>query len=261
MMDKPFDDRNTTWLGQSIDFVFDKVQRRERARGRDVICMVNGGFFGADNSWISFHEAPLKFDGVARYDSRILEKDWPQQSWTFAISRANGKPRFHILPDIKFSDLKNYETVLGGVRALRVNGKSLELKPGIGNLKLRTSRTSIGWSADSDKFYVLSVRDPDGEAASNAQKAAGFQTGGWDIGQVQQFWTKQKVPNAVLFDGGESTQIAYGGKNPIIVRSGYMLGKTLSYWNQRPLRVTFPLMPPEMNGGVLNYFYITAPKR
>ena len=153
------------------------------------------------------------------------------------------------MPDIQFRDLKNYETVLGGVRALRVNGKSLGLKPGVGNLKLRTSRTSIGWAQDNSKFYVLSVRDPDGEAGSNAQKAAGFQTGGWNIEEVQQFWAKKNIPNAVLFDGGESTQIAYGGKNPIILRSGTMLGKTVGYLNQRPLRVVFPLLPPAMNGG------------
>lgn len=261
--DKPFDDRNTTWLGQSVDFVFDKLQRHETARGRDVICIVNGGFFGGSDNWTAHHEAPISSESVVNYNTRILESEWPQQAWTFAISRAkDGKPRFHLLPDAKFNALPQYEMALGGVRALRKDGKSLELQPGMGGTKLRTSRTSIGWSADDGKFFVLSVRDPDGEAASVRQKKLGrVQTGGWDVRDVQHFWEKRGVPNAVLFDGGESTQLVYGGNAPIIVRCGYTLARTLGYWRQRPLRVVLPLLPPEMNGGVLNYFYITAPKQ
>jgi hypothetical protein len=89
------------------------------------------------------------------------------------------------------------------------------------------------------------------------------QTGGWDVPQVQQYWEKKGIPNALLFDGGESTQLAFrdskGGFR--YVDSGYQYSFTVGYLFQRPLVATFPILPPgEAHRGVLNYLYIDAPR-
>ena len=85
--------------------------------------------------------------------------------------------------------LEQYTTVLGGVRPLRVNGESLALTPGAGGTNLKCSRTSVGWSADGNEFFILNVFDPDSEGASHLQQKMRWkQTGGWDVHQVQKFW-------------------------------------------------------------------------
>lgn len=262
----PFDNRNTSWLGQSLQRVLDKAQNRVGEKN-DVLCLVNGGFFGAENQWTARHEAPIVVDGKPLYNSRTLEHDWPQQNGSLAISRLNGQVRFGFLRDVAWKKLRDYQTVLGGVRGLIFDNKLESLKPGMGGTLLKCSRTSVAWSNDSRFFYVLSVRDMDGEAASLRQRAAqklgvGTPGGGWDVSQVQQFWQKIKVPNAVLFDGGESTQLVYRKRNVqnVFVSSAYQLSHTFGYWRERPLRAYLPLLPPAPNrGGVLNYLYIAAP--
>ena len=263
----PFDNRNTSWLGQPLHRVLDIAQNRVGAH-QDVLCLVNGGFFGAEKQWTATHEAPLVVDGKPLYPNRVLEHDWPEQAGSLAISTENKQLQFSFLRDISWDKLHDYQTVLGGVRGLIVNGKTQTLKPVMGGTRLRCSRTSVGWTSDSRQFYLLSVRDPDGEAASLNQLereklGTGTQTGGWNVAQVQQFWQRMKIPNAVLFDGGESTQIALrksDGHN-VFISSAYQLSRTFGYWRNRPLRAYLPLLPPSPNhGGVLNYFYVAAPR-
>jgi Phosphodiester glycosidase len=259
----PFDNRNTTWLGQGLNFVLDKIQGRLQERGREVRCLINGGFFGARGPWIGYHEAPLVVNSQALYNVHALRENWPRQAWLFGISRAKVKgarPQFHLQEIAPWNRLRQFETAIGGVRPLRVAGRSLSLEPGMGNTLLRCSRTSVGWSADSRHFYVLIVRDPDGEMASLQQRNEGaIQSGGWSVRQVQQFWERQGVPQAALFDGGESTQLAYRDSlhRYSTVSSAYQLKRTLGYWNHRPLRFYLPMLPATQNtGGVLNYLYI-----
>jgi len=259
----PSDDRNTSWLGRSLELVVPRVQERLSAENRELRCLINAGFFGARDSWVAFHEAAIVVDGKPLYSSQVLKNDWPDQSWVFGISRRGGRPQFHLEDDVPWEQLgRRFQTAFCGVRPLRVAGTSRVLKPGMGNTTLRCSRTSIGWSKDSSKFYILIVRDPDGETASLNQKKTGRPLGGWDVHQVQQFWEKLQVPNAVLFDGGESTELTYrdaAGGYPM-VHCAYHVSRTLAYWNQRPLRVFLPLLPAAPNqGGVLNYFYVHGP--
>jgi hypothetical protein len=106
------------------------------------------------------------------------------------------------------------------------------------------------------------VHDPDGEAASQIQRRRHqAQTGGWDVNEVQRFWEQRQVPFALLFDGGESTQLAFrdAAGNYHNVSSGYQYSFTVGYYHQRPLLFTLPILPPsEAHRGVLNYLYVTG---
>jgi hypothetical protein len=262
---KPFDDFNTTYMGQSLPGLVEKLGDRARADHRQLLCAINGGFFEATGFSVATHEEPIVRDGRVLYDVDLLRpKD---QAWFFAVnspaSVLAGAPRFSMEPAIPWTKLGEYQAVLGGVRPLRVAGNSVELKPGAGATTLKCSRTSVGWSADGTKFYVLVVHDPDSEAASQFQRKMHWQHfGGWDVRDVQQFWEQKGVPFALLFDGGESTQLAYLQTKDEYryILSGYEYSYTLGYLFQRPLLLTLPILPPsEAHRGVLNYLYVEGP--
>lgn len=257
----PFDNRNASWLGQAMPIVWNKIKRKTDG---EVMSAINGGFFGAEFPHIAQHESPIVQNGVARYDSRVLEGDWPAQNAVFGWKRGPNGMKLSLVQDVAFADLeKRFDGALGGVRTLIRNGESLELKPGMGGTTLKCSRTSVAWKGN--EFQILIVRDPDGEAASlranNREKAGekNLQVGGWNVRDVQEFWEEQDMENAVLFDGGESSQLAYAEVNDRleIVHSSYHFTRTPFYLNQRPIRFVLPMLPPfEANGGVLNYFYV-----
>ena len=260
----PEADANTTYMGQSLRGLASRLNADAAKQDRRLVCACNGGFFGARGMAVGQHEEPIVQDGVAHYiGDRMRPKD---QTWFFAFqptSSAANQARFQMLPRMSPKELAQYRTVLGGVRPLRLNGQSLPLAPGAGGTKLRCSRTSVGWSADGRRFYLLNVFDPDSEGASHLQQILGWtQTGGFDIRQVQKFWEDQQIPFAVLFDGGDSTQLAF--RNPqgnfSFLPSCYQYSFTLGYLWQRPLRFALPILPPEeAHRGVLNYLYVDAP--
>ena len=262
---KPFDDSNTSFMGQSLEGLVNKLSYQANAAHRQLLCTINGGFFDESGISVARHEEPIVHDGRVLYDVDLLRpKD---QAWFFAINSETsvlaGQPRFSARPSIPWSALGTYQTVLGGVRPLRLGGNSLPLKPGAGATTLKCSRTSVGWSADGKKFYVLVVYDTDSEAASQLQrKKHWFHAGGWDVRDVQQFWEDRKVPFALLFDGGESTQLAYreGDDRFRYLFSGYQYSYTLGYFFERPLLFSLPILPPgEGHRGVLNYLYVAEP--
>ena len=263
----PGDDANTSFLGQSLETLVDKLDYRAEAVHHQLLAVINGGFFGESGFSVAHHEEPLVQDGRALYHVDLLRPK--EQGWFFAVNASTrlpaGQPRFSMLPEIPWDKLGNYQTVLGGVRPLRVNGRSVSLKPGAGNTGLRCSRTSIGWSADGNKFYILVVHDPDGELASQVQrKMHRSQTGGWDVSEVQHFWEQKQVPFALLCDGGESTQLAFRRADDTChdLMSGYQYSFTVGYLFQRPLLITLPILPPsEAHRGVLNYLYVEGPAR
>ena len=259
---RPFDDRNASWLGQAMPLVWRGI---ERANGGKTLCAVNGGFFGADFPYIARHEAPIVNDGIARYDSRVLENDWTAQNCALAWKTSAKGTQLSLIQDADFDQLTpHFDGVLGGVRALIENGRSLPLKPGMGGTTLKCSRTSVAWK--DGEIYLLSVRDPDGEKASlradKREKAGALnqQSGGWNVRQVQQFWAERHMENAVLFDGGESTQLALRTETGVLMtHSSYHFTRTPLVINGKPLRFVLPMLPAfEANGGVLNYFYLAA---
>jgi hypothetical protein len=257
----PYDNADTTFLGQSIDFVLSKLRARQNRSPDKVLAVFNGGFFGGSSRWIAAHEAPVVIDGQPHYNLNIMKEKWDDQAWVFGVMRHAGHTRFELKPDVAWQELKRYDTAISGLRPLRVNGKAQPLDPGSGAPGLRCSRTSIGWSSDSRLFYVLIVRDPDGEAASIRQRKLGLpQTGGWDAAQIVSFWERLGVPNAALCDSGESTQLCYrlAPDRYVTIRSSYNLSRTIGYWRSRPMRLIVPALPrPLSQGGVLNYLYIT----
>ncbi|BCM94265.1 hypothetical protein IAD21_06168 [Abditibacteriota bacterium] len=258
----PNDNRNATWLAQAMPRVWSKIT----ALGSDEpLCVVNGGFFGASAPLVGEHEAPIRSGGRSIYDVNALESDWPTQNATLVWKREKGVTRPQILQDVAFTELQQFEGALGGVRVLMQDGKREVLEPGMGGTTLKCCRTSVAWNTRTGKFWVLSMRDPDGEASSVSdnqwEKKTGqrVQVGGWDVGQVQDFWVRKGATDAVLFDGGESGQIAYRDKGERWrwVHSSYHLSRTAGFWKARPLRAVLPMLPPHLaNGGVLNWFYV-----
>ena len=250
------EDANTTFLGQDLSTLVSKLN--ERSPDSPVVCLINGGFFGESGWSVAHHVEPMVFGGQPFYPVDLLRpKD---QGCFFIITSNNGRQSFSMASSITPEVMKRSEFVFGGVRPLRVDGRSLSLEPGAGGTGLKCSRTSIGWSADGSKFYVLVVHDPDGESASQIQRRMHRpQTGGWDVHEVQRYWEQKGVPFAILFDGGESTQLAVlqppGGYH--ILDSGYQYSFTIGYLFQRPLVATFPILPAsEAHRGVLDYLGI-----
>jgi len=262
---QPYDDSNTSYMGQSLDGLVEKLGYRATAAHRQLLCAINGGFFGESGFSVAHHEEPMVEGDRVLYDVDLLRPR--DQAWFLAINSSTsvlgGQSRFSMLPAILWQKLGNYQAVLGGVRPLRVDGNSVALKPGAGATSLQCSRTSIGWSADGSQFYVLVVTDPDSEAASQMQRKMHWpHAGGWDVRDVQKFWEEKGVPFALLFDGGESTQLAYrqGADDYRQLASGYEYSYTLGYFRQRPLLGTLPILPPsEGHRGVLNYLYVEGP--
>ncbi len=261
----PFDDKNATWLGQPLRRVAQKITRRD---GRAPLCVVNGGFFGNLDPWIAIHEAPVSRRGDTHYNSTVLQTDWPEQIATLVWKSENGATRLQIERRVAFEDLAGFSGALGGVRVLRESGKDATLAPGMGGSTLKCSRTSVGF--DSHFLWILSVRDPDGEASSVRAnrwekahpEAPKIQVGGWDVKQVQRFWRDRKIPSAVLFDGGESAQLGADYGNGLnVVHSSFHFSRTPGFLNRKPLRVVLPMLPPDAaNGGVLNWFFVAQRK-
>ena len=171
-----------------------------------------------------------------------------------------GRLHFELQPDFSPSQWqRGFETALGGVRPLRLAGTSLPLLPGNGNTRLRCARTSFGWDADGARCYLLIVEALDSEPAANYRKTHQLpQTGGFDLPQVQHYWERLGIPNAVIFDGGESTQFAYRTRHAVhFLPSGYLTSRTIGYLNHRPIRLFIPLLPPQFNHvGAMNYLYL-----
>ncbi len=256
--DMPGNDRNTNWLGQPLPFLWPTVAIYAARHDERLLCAWNGDFFGFDECWVAWHLSPLVDHGQLRYYTYQLR--FPAQDWQWGVRRRAGRLEFMLAP--RFSKTRcrsEFETVLGGVRPLIINSQAQSLAPGNGNTRLRCSRTSIGWSADSSRFFVLIVKDLDGEVAGIRQLALGRrQTGGMDLPALQAYWMRLGVANAVILDGGQSTQMAYRqNAHTRFLDGGYHIARTLGYCHQRPLQLYLPMLPPaQSHGGVLNYLYV-----
>jgi hypothetical protein len=122
-------DSNTVFLGLNLTTMVATLN--DRMEDKHVLFAINGGFFGASGWSVAHHEEPMNLGGEVRYDVDLIHpKD---QAWFFAINPpvrvSEGQPRFVMAPTIPWNELGGYETVLGGVRPLRVDGRSLPLLP------------------------------------------------------------------------------------------------------------------------------------
>lgn len=259
---EPYDNRDSFYLGLPASVAYERVSRYLQP-GHKLRCMVNGSFFGANKVWTAFYIAPIVYKKQLLYNFHVVSKKWPNQSCTLGIAQNQDRPLFHLIDGDRSGKLQHLNTALCGLRKLRDNDMSVSLSKGLGGTKLRCSRTSVGWSADSKRFYILIVREPDGEASSIRQmESKDKPLGGWDVRRVQKYWEDAGVPNAILFDGGDSTQLVTDGpKGVASISSNHIGSMTLGYWHKRPIRTYLPMLPPsQTNTGVLNYFYVESAK-
>lgn len=237
-----------------------------------VIAAWNGLFFAYDRSQggpngIARHIGPNILDGKLRYNVGV-------HRWTFGVKIKAGKPRFKAIhrPD-KRTMAQEFDFAAVGAQLLVREGKPLRLQPYpnpgdpplpqpvpstpevAGHIPLvdhmRTSRTSMGWSKDSTKLWLLVVNEPDHELGSKlAVKYGRPDTGGWMLADLQRFWFAFGAWGAVNSDGGVVTQLVFlrsDGKYE-------MLPPRISSPNER--LVFGPNFKDAPEGGTLMTFYV-----
>jgi hypothetical protein len=248
-----------------------QVTRHLNERGRGpVVAAWNGLFFATDFGTgdphgTARHVAPVVLRGQVRYNVGNYR-------WTFGV-RSGGKPRFDVLHLPGRAGLQQFEFAAAGAQCLVREGKPLKLRPfprpgeprakrpvpcppdEAGHIPevdhIRTSRTSMAWSRDGRRFYLLIVRDPNHEISSvMALRRREPDAGGWSVADLQQFWLAQGAWGAVNIDGGNATQMVYR-------RPDTRYEMVLPSGQSADLRRAFPPSftgAPE--GGVLMYFYV-----
>ncbi|RYG33029.1 hypothetical protein EON81_19225 [bacterium] len=189
-----------------------------------VIAAWNGLFFAYDRSQnpphgIATHIGPNVLAGKVRHNVG-------NHRWTFGVKQVKGRPRFEALhlPD-KTTLAQEFDYASVGAQLLVREGKPLRIQPypqpndpplpqpvpstpeEAGHIPLvdhmRTSRTSMGWSKDSGKLWLLVVNEPDHELGSKlAVKRGELGTGGWMLADLQRFWLSFGAWGAVNSDGG-----------------------------------------------------------
>jgi hypothetical protein len=176
--------------------------------------------------------------------------------WTL-VSKGKQLSTLH-LPDRNVLEGLKPEFAVAGVQALVREGKPLgierfpdyqdEIQKGpvastpqeAGHIPLvdhmRTSRTSLGWSEDGKRLYILIVIEADHEVGSKlGLKRGEAQESGWTLADLQRFWMARGVWEAVNSDGGDVTQRIY----------------------RKPDR-TADLLKPKKPEGTLMTFYISS---
>ncbi|MHB9110386.1 MAG: hypothetical protein ACYDCO_25310 [Armatimonadota bacterium] len=264
----PFDDHVDFWprgVGH--------VTKHLNGVGRGpVVAAWNGLFFGYSSAGgkhhnIARHVAPVVLAGKPRYFVG-------NHRWTFGVQYRDGRPQFTTLhlPDRK-ALADNFTYAAAGAQCLVREAKPLKVQPfpqpgepplpqpvpstpadaghvpGVDHM--RTSRTSMGWSRDSQHFYLLIVKEPDSEGASSIALRHRIPLhGGWMVADLQCFWLAKGVWGAVNIDGGEVTQLAYRLPDG---RYGMVPPRYDSHAQYLTFTSDFPRAPA---GGTLMYFYV-----
>lgn len=120
---------------------------------------------------------------------------------------------------------------------------------------IQTSRTTMGWSQDSTKFYLLIAKTatPEGDSVAAFQRRTAG-AGGWTVADEQRFWQGLGVWGAVNIDGGDVTMLTARRAD-----GNYDMVPPL--WADRRMRVTFtPQFQNAPQGGTLMYFYVREAK-
>lgn len=246
---KPFDNVVDYWpmgVGQATWKLNRRFQRllsvsdMEEGRYIGVAAAWNGLFFGyyrktkpGNRNGISekagHHVAPVILDGKVHYTRSNYR-------WCFGVKYVNRKPIFKVLhkPD-SATMAREFDYGSGGAQCLILNGKPLRLQPfprtreeilkgpvastpaDAGHIPvfdhMRTCRTSMAWSPDSSRFYLLLVKEPDSEGSSIVAFRNGKpDSGGWTVADVQRFWLSLRrsrpLGSAVNIDAGGVAQMA-----------------------------------------------------
>ncbi len=249
------------------------ITRHLNAAGRGkVVAAWNGTFFTTDHKsgghGIGRHVAPMVLRGKVFYNVG-------NHRWAFGVQYRDGKPEFKTihLPD-RATLAREFAFAAGGAQCLVREGRPLRLQPfptpGAPPLRqpvpstpeeaghiptvdhMRTSRTSMAWSKDHRRFYLLIVKEPDSETASIQALRRGVPLlGGWTVADLQRFWLSLGAWGAVNIDGGEVTQMVH-------LRADSRYEMVPPRWATPQQRLTFaPSFPNAPQGGSLSYFYVT----
>ena len=256
-----------------------QATRHLNARGRGLVLAAwNGLFFnstvpsGGPRAF-GTHVAPVVLRGRALYHVGDIR-------WAFGVQYdAQGRPTFKTLHEPDRSTLaREFYWAAEGAQCLIRDGKSLRLQPypridepaprqpvpstpdEAGFVPfvdhIQTSRTTMGWSRDSTKFYLLIAKTatPEGDSVAAFQRRAAG-AGGWTVADEQRFWRARGVWGAVNIDGGDVTMLAARRAD-----GNYDLVPPL--WADRRMRATFtPRFENAPQGGTLMYFYVRDGKR
>jgi hypothetical protein len=237
-------------------------------RGR-IIAAWNGLFFSYDRTkggphGMARHVAPVVLRGRVTYNVG-------NHRWAFGVQYRGAKREFKTLhlPD-RATLAREYTYAAVGAQCLVRDAAPLALQPPpaeaggpvarsvastpreAGHIPvvdhIKTSRTSMGWTRDNTRFYVLIVKEPDTEMASALALRHGQPaTGGWTLDDLQRFWKAKAVWGAVNIDGGGLTQLT------AIRQDGQYLLLSGNDPSRRVVPATFPNPP---GGGALMYFYV-----
>ena len=272
-------DQDDSTPGDSRSRFFEKGVAQAAAQlntdGKDtVVAAWNGLFFGYTYDLLKgrdgYHLAPVILNGkvfcnVGNY------------RWTFGVKYDDGKPVFKTLHmPTKSVMAREFDFGSSGAQCLIKDGKALRMEPypnpgqqlkkqpvpstpeEAGHIPsvdfLRTSRTSLGWSKDSDKLYVLIVKEPDSETSSSKAMARRQVDPGWLVSDLQAFWKAKGVWGAVNLDGGELTQSVFrlpGGRYQFIP----------AHWASAQMRLVLSAdLKGASTGGSMMYFFVREAK-
>ncbi len=260
--DKPFDGKAKVWergVGQATRHL------NEIGRGPILLCF-NGLYYGYDSSGpngTAFPVSPVVLSKKVHYENGENHR------WTFGARYRNNKPEFEQRHRPERGEFEKYfDWAAGGAHNLIFDGQPYHLPPLPGQTAiqpedgkpyselsksfawLRTSRISLGWTKDSQKLYIIFVREPDEEWHSSMALTHGIPLGGgWTLSDLQKFWMALGVWGAVNSDGGNVDQMTFrypSGGYGLIPPMG-----TLSY----PAGYG-PDLAHAPHSGALLYFYV-----
>ena len=212
-------------------------RHRTGARGRLAPVLAwNGPFFAYERSGpevLGRHIGPVVLGGKVRYKvgSHRWTLGWEEGALAGSLTKSGaGSPHsMELLHRPKKAELAKFEFAVSGVQALIKEGKALRLEPfpkfasqikqspvpstpeEAGHIPMvdhmRTSRTSLAWSRDFKKLYVLLVRESDHELGSKlGLKRGEAQQAGWTLADLQRFWLSLGAWGAINSDGGDVMQ-------------------------------------------------------
>ena len=266
---KPWDNHRYYWKRGAA-----QMTRELNGAQGCVVALWNGPFFGyhGGSKWASgaaFHVSPVVVNGQLH--------DWgANHRWSFGVKTVGGAPRFATFHQPNAQTLiANYDYASGGLQCLIRDGKPLQIRAyglpalpqpvastplEIGHIPdfdwMKSSRTSIAWSRDSSKMWLLFVKEGDSESASISALrmgggALGLQLkGGWSVDDVQRFWQSKGVWGAINSDAGDVAQLS-------LMRRDGRYDVVPSRQDSSQMRVTFDgKFKGAPDGGALMYFYV-----
>lgn len=270
----PFDDR-ADYFDTNVATV---AKRRNASGDRKVVLACNGLFHGylrgpgAPPNGYAIHIGLNVSRGVARYNVG-------SPRWAWGATHIEGRPRFRaLLSPTKAQMSEAFDegavgaqllvrdqvalrlTLPGDSAASRVGGPSPTAHDEAGHIRevdfWRTSRVSIGWTADSSKLYFLFVGEPDDELQSKlvARGRRKGPDGGWTLRDLQAFWMSFGIDYAINSDGGMVAQWL------VRMPSGrYEFSPPRWVAGSRKMELPEDLSGAPSGGGTLMSFVITEP--